>query len=160
VTATNEGAAPRKIFAWRAVILAPLLVPLLASAAMATSLAARNPLLAFLLFLVGGCVVSYGGTVVLLLPCLYVLRRLTSPTLARTGLVGVALGAVVFLPLAWVSWISSGVDSGPPSDTFVENLARQLDDPFCWFFPLAGGVTATAYWLLLPRRRRADPAGR
>ena len=149
----KQGTSQLRIFSWRALLLAPLIMPILASAALTIGADNKNAFLAFLMLTIAGSVISYASTAVLLLPCLSLLRQRTALTLARTSLLGAALGIVVFLPLSWLMWSSSGPDSGPPIDTFLESLITQASDPFNAFFPIAGAITSAAYWLLLPRRR-------
>ena len=60
-------------FSWTGLILAPLLVPVLVSAAWLSSFEAGSPVLLFLLLLAFGCIVSYGTTIFLFLPCLFLL---------------------------------------------------------------------------------------
>jgi hypothetical protein len=74
-------------FSWTGLILAPLLVPIIFCAAMATLSENNNPLLAFLFLMVPSCVVSYGTTIFLFLPALYLLSvwRPMTGLLARSG---------------------------------------------------------------------------
>ena len=140
-------------FSWKAILLAPLLVPLIASFVMAM---APSPswLFSFLFFLALGCVVSYGVSIVLFLPCLFVLSRFTRLTAWLTGLVGAALGMAVYLPVAWQSWLASGDNSGPPSESFLEYLWRNSWSE-SWLFYGGGLATAMVYWLLSKPRVEA-----
>ena len=137
-------------FSWKALILAPLLVPAVLGGldALVATAGAQNPLFAFLFVFILGDIVSYGTTVFLFLPSLYVLSRLTRPTLRLTCVLGAVLGAVVYLPLLWEAWVSSGPDSGPPQDRFIDFALRFSADPIVLIFPLAGLITAAAYWLI------------
>jgi hypothetical protein len=64
-------------FSWTGLILAPLLVPVMISMIVAPMLSSPqdmgNPVLGFLILLIAGCVVSYGTTIFLFLPCLFLL---------------------------------------------------------------------------------------
>lgn len=60
-------------FSWTGLILAPLLVPMIFSTAMLSFSQASSPVLVFLFLMVPSCVVSYGTTILLFLPSLYLL---------------------------------------------------------------------------------------
>jgi len=55
-------------FSWTGLIRAPLLVPVVFSAALQSSFQADRPLLLFLLLLTPACIVSYSATIFLFLP--------------------------------------------------------------------------------------------
>jgi hypothetical protein len=137
---------------WKGAVLAPLLVPLVCGgAAVVTSFTPHNPLAAFLFFFVPASVISYGTMIFLFLPCLYVVSKYTALTLCLTSILGAAVGALWFVPLIWGAWISSGPDSGPPEDSFIEFFVRWISDPSILLFlvfPIAGLITAAAYWFL------------
>ena len=144
-------------FSWRALALAPLVIPVVYSAAFDPLIAGRNLMFGFLLFLAIGAVFTYGATFVLLLPCLYALSWHVRLNAAWCAGVGAVLGLLVYLPEEWVSWHASGVDSGPPSDTFAHYLARNF-----WSFELpaflfAGLATALLYWWLATPRSPRRP---
>ena len=145
-------------FSWTGLILAPLLVPVLFSAAL-LSFEGDRPLLMFLILLVPSCIVSYGTTIFLFLPCLFLLSLWRPLTAFRVCLLGLLLGAAVFVPLTWMDWKSSGPDSGPPTESFLAFFVRWAADPFTTIYPLAGLTTAGAYWWLATRPRgRPIPA--
>jgi hypothetical protein len=146
-------------FTWTGLILAPLLVPVIFSVAFLSMSQADRPVLVFLLLLVPGCIVSYGATIFLFLPCLFLLSLLRPMTGFKVCLLGLVLGAAVFVPLTWMDWKSSGTDSGPPTETFLAFSVRWAADPFNAIYPLAGLITAALYWWLGTRRRgRSMPA--
>jgi hypothetical protein len=153
----TDGNTP--VFSWRAVLVAPLIVPVITSVIVVPGPNVPSPWLGVLVFVAIGSIVSYGAMIFLLLPSLLLLRRRITITSIRATALGALLAIVVFLPIAQMMWMTSGVDSGPPEDTFLEFLARQVVDPFNLFFPAAGAVTAGAYWLLLPRRAPKRAAG-
>lgn len=140
-----------RVFSWRAILMAPLVVPVLASAALVAGTETRSPWAGFLFFAAAGAVVSYGATVCLLVPSLLIARRRMAVTTLRSTALGAVLGAGLLVPTTWLSWTASGPDSGPPQDTLLAYAARQITDPFNWFFPAAGAFTAGLYWLLLKR---------
>jgi hypothetical protein len=78
-------------FSWTGLILAPLLVPVMFSMIGAAMLSSPqeggNPVLGFLVLLIPGCVVSYGATIFLFLPCLFLLSLWTPVTAFRACLV-------------------------------------------------------------------------
>ena len=137
-------------FRWRAVLLAPLVAPLLFS--LAASWGVKNPAGAFLFFFVLGSVFSYGATVGLWLPGLFCLWLVTTMRFYKVCLLGTFLGFGSFFPLAWVFWKSSGPDSGPPENTYFAYLMGCWDDPVTWFFPIGGLITAIAWWMLSKER--------
>ena len=139
-------------FSWAGLILAPLLVPVIFSAAQA-SFQSDWPVLSFLLPLALGCIVSYGITIFLFLPCLFLLSRWRPMTGVKVCLLGLVLGAAVFVPVTWVEWKSSGPDSGPPTEGFLEFFVRWAADPMTAVLPLAGLITAGLYWWLGTWRR-------
>jgi hypothetical protein len=63
-------------------------------------------------------------------------------------LLGLVLGAIVFVPLTLLEWKSSGVDSGPPTENFFAFFLRWAADPLTAIYPLAGLITAVGYWWL------------
>jgi hypothetical protein len=144
-------------FSWKALLLAPLPIPLLYSAALMILTSGKFAILWFFFWSAVSSVFSYGTTVFLLLPCLFLISRLTPLTARLTCLMGTVLGGMAYLPVAWVMWTTSGVDSGPPPDSFVQNLWRQLFEGFFWAFIVGGLVTAMLYWFLanpkVPRER-------
>jgi hypothetical protein len=135
-------------FSWIGLIFAPLLVPVIFSAAMLGFLHGDSPLLMFLILIVPSCFVSYGTTIFLFLPSLYLLSAWQPMTAFKVCLLGLVLGAAVFVPLTWIDWKSSGPDSGPPTESFLEFFVRWAADPFTAIYPLAGLVTAGLYWWL------------
>jgi preprotein translocase subunit SecF len=80
-------------FSWVGLILAPLLVPVIFSATMLI-LGEGDLLPAFPTVLVVGCIVSYGSTILLFLPCLFLLSLERQMTGFKVCLLGLVLGAV------------------------------------------------------------------
>jgi len=97
INLTNGATALR--FSWTGLILAPLLVPMVFSMIGAAMLSSPqeggNPALGFLVLLIPGCVISYGATIFLLLPSLFLLSLWRPVTAFRACLVGLLLGAPV-----------------------------------------------------------------
>ncbi len=148
-------------FSWPGVLLAPLAVPVLFSVAMAGLFGSDSPAPLVLIMLVTSSVVSYGATLVLFLPCLFVLSALRPMTWITVCLLGLVLGAAAYVPMTWMDWQSSGTDSGPPDEPFFAFLLRWMADPFALIFPVAGMVTAGLYWGIGTRWQwRAGVAGR
>jgi hypothetical protein len=140
-------------FSWTGLILAPLLVPLIFCAAFASLSGASSPVLAFLILMIPSGIISYGTTMVLFLPALFVLSLWRPLTATNVCLLGLVLGALVFVPLTWMDWKSSGPDSGPPTENFLVFFVRWAADPLTAIYPVAGLVTAGFYWWLGTRRR-------
>ena len=138
-------------FSWTSLILAPLLVPVIFSATM-IFFVRGDPLMAFLIMLVLGCILSYATTIFLFLPCLFLLSLEQQMTGFKVCLLGLVIGAVVFVSLTLIVWGSSGPDSGPPIENFFVFFLRWAADPMTALFPLAGLITAGLYWWLGSRR--------
>lgn len=142
-------------FSWKAILLAPLLVPILTGVFFGV-VVGRNRLGAFLFFFVICAVLSYGATLFLLLPTLFLASCFTRLSVWRAGLLGLALGLLVYFPVSWEFYVTSGIDSGPPSGTFLHYLRVNILDDL-WPFPGSGMVTAMLYWLLAKTRVKNDP---
>jgi hypothetical protein len=143
-------------FSWTALILAPLLVPMLFGAAM-LNLEGGNPLLSFVFATLMASIISYGATIFLLLPSLYLLSLWRPMTVFQASLLGAGLGALVVVPMTLMMWKSSGPDSGPPTESFLTFFVRFGLDPFTLICPAAGLVTSGLYWWLATRRREPAP---
>src|SRR6185437_1125054 len=98
--------------------------------------------------LIPGCIVSYGSTMFLFLPCLFLLSLWRPLTGLKVCLLGLVLGGAVLIPLTVMAWKSSGADSGPPTESFFTFFVRWTEDPLTAVFPLAGLITAGLYWWL------------
>lgn len=140
-------------FSWTGLILAPLPVPLVFSALL-LNLERDWAVLSFVIPLILGCIVSYGTTIFLFLPSLFLLSLWRPMTSLGVCLLGLVLGAAMFVPLTLMAWKGSGADSGPPTEGFLEFFVRWAADPFNAIFPLAGLITAGLYWWLGTRRHR------
>lgn len=140
-------------FSWTGLILAPLLMPLIFCAVMSSLMTNGSVLLGFLILFVPSCVVSYGTTIFLFLPALFLLSLWRPMTGLKVCLLGLVLGALVFVPVTLLEWKSSGPDSGPPTESFWVFFLRWAADPLTALYPMAGLVTAGAYWWLGTRRR-------
>ena len=136
-------------FSWNGLILAPLPVPLIASVVLAPLLNGDGPVvLPFLILMIPACMVSYGTTVFLFLPALFLLSLLRPVTGWMACALGFVLGLAVIVPVTLLAWKSSGPDSGPPTESLLTFFPRWAGDPFMLFFPAAGLVTAALYWWL------------
>jgi len=139
-------------FSWTGLILAPLAVPVIFSAVF-SALGGPHPILGFLILLIPGAIVSYGTTLFIFLPCLFLVSLRWPLTGLKVCLIGLVLGGLVLLPLTVMAWRSSGADSGPPSESFFTFLMHWTADPVTAVFPLAGLITAALYWWLGTRQR-------
>jgi hypothetical protein len=145
-------------FSWPGLILAPLLLPVIFSATfMILAEGDADPLTAFLGMLVAGCVVSYGSTILLFLPCLFLLSLDHQLTGFKVCLLGLVLGAVEFVSLTLIAWGSRGPDL--PIKNFFVFFRLLAAGPVTALLPLAGLITAGLYWWLgKPRAGRSVPA--
>jgi hypothetical protein len=134
-------------FSWTSLILAPLLVPVIFSATFGILAEGDgDPLPAFLTMLVLGCIVSYGSTIFLFLPCLFLLSLEQQMTGFKVCLLGSVLGAVEFVSLTLIAWGNRSPDL--PIKNYFVYLRLWAADPVTALFPLAGLVTAGLYWWL------------
>jgi hypothetical protein len=140
-------------FSWTSLLLAPLLVPLMFSAVFLSLSGTSSPALSFLILMIPSCIISYGTTMFLFLPALFLLSLWRPLTALNVCLLGLVLGAAVFVPVTLMEWKSSGPDSGPPTENFLVFFVRWAADPFTAIFPLAGLMTSGLYWWLATRRR-------
>ena len=108
----------------------------------------KSLILGFMFFFVLGSILSYGTTIFLFLPCLFLASRVTLLTARLTCLMGTVLGGVVCFPVLWQTYLTSGDNSEPSPGTFVEYLWQHLYDSEAWAFLVAGLVTAMVYWFL------------
>jgi hypothetical protein len=123
---------------------------------MAPLLQGEGPVvLPFLILLIPACVVSYGTTIFLFLPSLFLLSLWRPVTSWMACLLGLALGAAVIVPVTVLMWKSSGPDSGPPTEPFWDFFPRWATDPLMLVFPVAGLVTAGLYLWLATRQRHS-----
>jgi hypothetical protein len=141
------------VFSWRALILAPLLMPAIFAGLMALAFDNNSVVFAFLFVTILGSIISYGSTIFLLLPAMFLLSLCRPLTGRNVSLLGLVLGAAVFVPITLMEWKSSGPDSGPPTENPLVFLLRSGADPTTPIFPVAGLVTAALYWRLATRRR-------
>jgi hypothetical protein len=139
-------------FSWAGLILAPLLVPVIFSATLITRWEGGDPLTSSLTMLVLGCIASYGITVFLFLPCLFLLSLSHQMTGLKVCLLGLVLGAVVVVPWPLIAWIGGGPDTRRLFGNFFVFFLRWVADPIVALFPLAGLITAGLYWWLAKRR--------
>lgn len=143
-------------FSWTGLILAPLLVPLVFSAGLTGRFDDVDAASFFVLMLAGSCAVSYGVTIFLFMPGLFLLSMRRAVNWAWVCLLGFVLGGLAFIALSAMAWWGSGPNSGPPIESFGVFFRRWLEDPFGAIFPLAGVVTAGLYWWLGRPQREVD----
>jgi hypothetical protein len=144
-------------FSWKGFWLAPLLMPVIGCAVMAPVLKSDEApfILMFLLLMVPACVISYGATLLMFLPALFLISLVTPVTRLIACIVGFVIGAAVFLPVARLAWATGGSNSGPMEEEFWGFFAGWLTEPFMLFYPLGGLVTAALYWRYGTRRLEA-----
>jgi hypothetical protein len=74
--------------------------------------------------MITSCIISYGTTIFLFLPALFLLSLWRPLTALNVCLLGLVLGAAAFVPVTLMEWKSSGPDSGPPTESFLAFLGR------------------------------------
>ena len=141
-------------FSWRAFLLAPLPITFLFSVMTTVSSPPLHPIISFLFFFIAISLFAYVVTGVLFVPGLLVASKLMRPTAVLAAVLGVVAGIVVYFPMAWLNYTSSGADSGPPEGTFGQWLWRTRYDWDNWIFPVSGLITALLYWWLARRESR------
>jgi hypothetical protein len=68
-------------------------------------------------------------------------------------LLGLVLGAAIYVPVTLMFWMGSGPDSGSPTENFLVFFVRWAADPLAAVLPFAGLMTAGLYWWLGTWRR-------
>lgn len=136
---------------WKALALAPLAAPFLFSAAITGSSGPKNWAWGFCFYFLLGSLLSYTTTIFLFVPGLFCLSSFTVPRPYKVCLLGTFLGIVIYFPVTWMMYQSSGPDSGPPQGTYLGFLARSMADPMACLFPVAGLITAITYCALAKR---------
>jgi hypothetical protein len=144
-------------FSWKALVLAPLPVTLVLSALFIFVSPGRNIAVSILVFWLIGLVLAYGIEIFIFVPALYLLTRVVAPAAWPVGLVGTVVGYAAYLSTLWVSYHSSGRNSGPPSGRFETYLQQNAFSWECIIFLIAGLATALIYWRLA-RPRSPDAA--
>jgi len=139
-------------FSWKALLFAPLLAPLLwgGGSALAFPMAGGG-IYSFLFAFVPALVISYGATILLGLPCLYMLSKVAPLTLRRICALGAVLGAVCYVPLALLLWLTLRHGT-----TLADAFAYAT--PFIVIFAVCGLVSASVYWLLAGGKRSGPSA--
>jgi len=146
-------------FSWKALVVAPAVVPFIISTLMVIANHGKSLLASFAFLFVLSSMISYGTTIFVFLPCLYLLSKFTTLRYSWGCLLGIVIGVAILLPVDWVCYQTSGMDSGPPQSTFYEYLWRNWWDPVDWVFPVGGLVTALVYWFLVNRFCRPNTVG-
>jgi hypothetical protein len=135
-------------FTWKAIVIAPLVVPFVYSAALELQAPSKSPILSFLIVFGFGSIFSLVVTLFLLFPALFLVARLTPLTAPLTAVVGTILGGIVYIPVIWETYLTSGDNSGPPQESFFSYLWQYGLGEDLLIFLVAGLVTSTLYWLL------------
>jgi hypothetical protein len=139
-------------FSWRALLLAPLVIPVPMAALFVFVTGSKNPIAAFG-FLTIGYVFTLAVVGCVLLPTLWLVSWLANITAWLTLVIGGLLAVPIFLAWDYSIWSSSGVDSGPPSTTYPQWIAKNWFSPEPLVIISFGVITASAYHLLATRKR-------
>lgn len=134
------------------------MAPFISSLAMLSTFSAKNWVWGFGFYFLIGSLLAYATTILLFIPTLLCLSSFTVLRPYKICLLGTFLGAVMYLPVTWMMYQSSGPDSGPPEGSYFGFLARSLGDPITWWFPIAGLITAITYCVLATRLFRPRTA--
>lgn len=138
-------------FSWRALLLAPLVIPV--PMAVLFVIGSTNPIVAFGFFTAAGYVFTLAVVGCVLLPTLWLVSWVVNIRAGLTLVIGGLLAAPIFLAWDYSIWSSSGVDSGPPSTTYPQWIAKSWFSPEPLVVISFGVITAAAYHLLATRKR-------
>ncbi len=138
-------------FSLTAFLVAPWPVPLASCAVLSFTSDGRQSVAFFFIALAVSLAFSYLGTSTLVV-CLHFVAQARPVTRLVSAVSGVLLAALGYLPFAFLSWGSSGPDSGPPVGAFPAYLLRCWNDPILGLF-LAGGLVAALLYDFLARRQ-------
>jgi hypothetical protein len=131
-------------------MLAPLAVPVIFSTTATLLSGSNDPFAAFLIMLTASCFVSYGATIFLFLPSLFLLSLDRQMTGLKVSLLGLVLGTFVFVSFTFIAWAS--IDPATVAPVSFSRFLRWATGPISALFPLAGLVMAALYWWLGSRR--------
>jgi hypothetical protein len=137
-------------FSQRALVQAPLVI--LLPLAFFLDTGATHPFLAFGIFAVISYIFTLAVVACLFVPALWLVSRVASVGTWLPPIIGGLLAALIFLASDYSYWCSSGVDSGPPSQTYSQWIVKSWftsDPPIVIAF---GIVTAVAYNVLATRK--------
>ncbi len=140
--AARAGAATSRV--WRAAALAPPIVPLAFAVVLNVLHPAGAAVPVFVMTATAAVVFSYTVTVLLFMPVLYLLSKITGLTAPLTCLAGTVLGGIAYALIRL---------QGPPTagraapDLFAELLPPGWAGQMVWTFPMAGLITAALFWL-------------
>jgi hypothetical protein len=112
-----------------------------------------NPIAAFGFLTAVGYVFTLVVVGCVLLPTLWLVSRVANIRAWLTLVIGGLLATPIFLAWDYTSWSSSGVDSGPPSTTYPQWIAKSWFSPEPLVIISFGVITAAAYHLLATRKR-------
>ena len=144
-------------FRWAALSLSALVIPV--PVGIVAAIGTLHPFFAFVFYTGVGYVFTLAVIAFLLLPAVWILSWVVPIKGWLTTLLGGLIALPLFVCWDYISWHSSGADSGPPDCTYAQWIAKS------WFSaePLSivgfGLVSAAAYHFLATRKRRPVTAG-
>lgn len=136
---------------WLGFLVAPA-PGLLCFAALLTP-GSSKPLAAFAVMLLLGLPVAVTGTAAFV-TCFHLLDRLRPISRVTSAALGPGLAALLYFPILWVNWKSSGPDSGPPTETIWAYAAHDLNDWLVYWLLVSGIATAAVYHGFAVRKAR------
>jgi hypothetical protein len=145
-------------FSWTGLILAPLAVPVIFSTTATLLGESNDPFAAFLMILIASGIVSYGLTILLFLPSLFLLSQDRQMTGLKVSLLGLALGTFVLVSFTFIAWANIDATTAPPVNFF--KFLRWTTGPTSALLPLAGLIMAALYWWLGTPRASGSAAVR
>jgi hypothetical protein len=140
-------------FSWRALLLAPLVIP--APTAVVFVTGSKNPIAAFGICTLLGYVFTLAVVGCMLLPTLWLVSWVANIRAWLTPVIGGFLATPIFLAWDYTSWCSSGVDSGPPTTTYPQWIAQNWFTPEPLVVVSFGVITAAAYHFLAKKKMKS-----
>ena len=137
-------------FSWRALLVAPLVIPVPTAVVFVTD--SRNPIAAFGFCVLVGYVLTLAVVGCALCPTLWLVSWVAPIRAWLTPMIGGLLAAPIFLAWDYMSWCSSGIDSGPPATTYPQWIAKSWLTAEPIVVISFGVITASAYHFLATRK--------
>lgn len=137
-------------FSWSALLLAPLVIPVPTAVVLVAG--SKNPIAAFGFCTLVGYIFTLAVVGCLLLPAFWLVSWVANIKTWLPPVIGGLLAAPFFLAWDYLSWGSSGVDSGPPATTYPQWIAKSWLTPEPLVVISFGVVTAAAYHFLAARK--------
>jgi hypothetical protein len=128
---------------WAAAALAPPIVPLVFAGAYNILHPVAVPLVYFVMTATAAVLFSYTVTLLLFMPVICLLSRITRVTAPLTLLAGALLGAVAYRLIT----LEGSASTQPAKHSLLDLLLPAWAGQMVWAFPLVGLITAALFWI-------------